>query len=173
MQKLKTIKRGLRWSPKPMKEYLALWNLGPGVALIHAAFVADPGAWNLFWVSAANCETHPLSEGQVKFLLRAALETAAASVGGQKVGDLALALMPADFTAHLRAHPDDTAKLTLAATLAPHWLHVIEDRGELFYEARKSEQGLAVGLPNSQGETIHDESSNIVAFFNFKGRRAR
>jgi hypothetical protein len=171
MQKVKT-KYGLRWSPKPMKEYLAAWNLGPGVASLHARFMAHPDAWNLFWISAANCEYPPyLSEKQVQFLSKSAQETAGGLVGGRRVGDLALSLMPADFAGHLEAFPAETQELALARTLAPHWLWVIKERSDLFYEARKSDQGLIVNVPVSQGETILDASSNIVAFFKSRGRR--
>lgn len=174
MQKLKLLKRGLRWSPKPMKEYLAAWNLGPGVAHLHALFATRPDVWNLFWISAVNCEqpAHYFNAEQVAFVAKGAQLTSGAVVGGQIVGDLALALMPADFAAYLDAHADETSRLTLAVTLAPHWLWVIKDRSELFYEARRSDQGLEVSLPISQGETIADESSNIVTLFNFKSRPA-
>lgn len=169
MQKTK-LKLGLRWSPRPMKEYLASWNLGPGVAAMHAKFSARPDAWNLFWISAANCETIPLAANQVRFVTEAAINTANAVVGGCRVGDLALSLMPLDFADHMEAHKKGIEDLALPKMLNPHWLWVIRDRSDLFYRARESEDGRTVSAPNSQGETILDESSNIVSFFKFKDR---
>lgn len=173
MQKV-TMMKGLRWSPKPMKEYLAAWNLGPGVARLHSEFTRRPDVWNLFWLSAPNCEKEPyLTVPQIDYVKRAAKMTADAVVGGEQVGSLAVRLMPLDFIDFMEANLKGDQQLELQKMLYPHWIWAMRHRAPLFYQARKSDQGLDVRSPISQGETILDSSTNIVSFFRFNTRGTR
>lgn len=165
--------RGLRWSPQPIAHY-TVKHPGSGAALmgLRQTFKQRPDIWNLFWITAAGWEEMPLSDEQVARLYAAAECTAGEKFLGRRVGDLVLTLTPTAFVDLIEANPKDAERLAIGKLLKHHLAWVCRTRADLFYQARISDFGMSVPLPEPMDETVETESTNILRLYRLGGSRA-
>lgn len=158
-------RRGLRWSPKPVKDYVTMGVKGGALSGLLQTFLMHPDVWNLFWITAVQMEVEPLTNQQVEALYLAADGTANAKFLGHRCGDLALALTPTAFAKLIEDHPVEAAALPLGKMFKHRFNWVLAQRSEFFYAARVSDFGLGVPVPEPMKETDGSESAKILRLY--------